>query len=156
MLTFFITVFLLLTASACDIKDRIIPNVLTLPMIPIGLFLSGFPLTWESIERFVWVIVFFLIGYIRIMGMGDLKLIMAVICLRGIQETSAMFFVGTLLLFVYCLATETETTIRSFKDLYYMFFYHTGMIQRSSKKYPFAAFLAVGYFLVVLVRWFLC
>lgn len=143
--TLALTTILLLLASINDILYYKVPNKITFPAMIIGLLLCGFPFTVKSYYRLTWLFIFFFIGMFRIMGMGDLKLCMAVLCLRGPMETAIMMFVGSVLLFIYCLLSDKEETLDFLKSLLNNFLYHTGVLKLSNNVYPFALFLALGY-----------
>ena len=87
------------------------------------------------------------------MGMGDLKLCMAVIALRGIEEASLMLLAGAIFMLLYCFWTDRPNTILMLKDTYSTIFYSTPVIKRLDKQYPFAVFLACGYIAAILIRW---
>lgn len=152
MTSFIITVIILLIAVYTDVRYRKIPNIIVFPSMAIGLLLCGFPFRWESYYRLIWVFFFFFLGSFRLMGMGDLKLCMAITILRGIEESSLMLFFGSISLLVYCFITERNNTLLMLKDTYYFFAYNTKIIKRSDKQYPFAVFLSIGYVLAVLTR----
>lgn len=92
-------------------------------------------------------------GFPTVMGMGDLKLCMAIVALRGAEEATGMVLVGILLLLTFSFITNKAATLRMLKDTYYTLFYKTGIIHRKRIEYPFAFFLAIGYFLYMLIRW---
>ena len=86
------------------------------------------------------------------MGMGDLKLCMAITALRGIEEASLMLLWGSISLLVYCFITDRKNTLYMIKDTFNFFAYNTKIIKRSDKQYPFAVFLFIGYVIAVLTR----
>ncbi len=140
----FVTIVLSVAATT-DMICLKVPNKLTFPAMALGLLLCRFPFTSESRLRLLWCIVFFIIGYFRIMGMGDLKLCMSVICLRGIGETWKMMLFAACAMFFYCLVSEPNQTKLYVKSLFRSFVYHTKPISDSDSVYPFALFLAIGY-----------
>lgn len=144
-LTLMITLCILIIASCTDVQTQKVPNIVTFPAMVVGLIFSLYPNPFETVIRIGWIVVLLVIGSMRIMGMGDLKLCMAVMTLRGAQEASIMLFTGSILLLIYCLVTEEKDTVESIKDLIRMFVYHTGIVKRSDNIYPFAVFLALGY-----------
>ncbi len=153
--TLILTIILLLISAISDLLYRRVYNVATFTAMFLGLLIGGFPLSWNCYYRLLWMAVFFLLGQTHMMGMGDLKLCMAVIALRGIEEASWMLLYGALLMLLYCFVTDRTNTILMLKDTYSTIFYHTPIIKRSTKKYPFAVFLAGGYLLFTLIRWWL-
>lgn len=139
------TYILLGLASYYDLKIRRIPNKLTFFCMILGLMFSKFPYTEESHIRVIGCIVLFLLGSFRLMGLGDIKLCMAVMCLRGIQETVWMMAGGIVLLFLYCIWKEPKGIKSSFEGIYQFFRYRIPIQIRSQETYPFAVFLGIAY-----------
>lgn len=140
-----VTAVLLIVSAVTDAKEHKVLNALTFPSMAIGLILCGFPFTSECYARLFWMAVFFIFGSFRWMGLGDIKLIMAVTALRGVQESAGMFIMGTVILLCYCFLTDRENTIHMVEDTWHTLAYHTPVVKRSDKEYPFALFLALGY-----------
>ena len=155
MTTLILVIALLSISSISDFLYRKVYNIATFSAMFLGLLFCGFPFSWNGYYRLLWMTVFFFLGQTHMMGMGDLKLCMAVIALRGIEEASWMLLCGALLMLLYCFVTDRANTILMLKDTYSTIFYHTPIIKRSNKKYPFAVFLASGYLLSALIRWWL-
>lgn len=139
-----VTLAVLAAASCTDMHSYKIPNKVTFPAMAAGLLLCGFPFSARAYIRIAWMCLFFVIGSFRIMGMGDLKLCMAVTALRGIEETWPMMLAGSLILFLYCLFLDPEEAKRGLRDLYCMLKYRVRPA-RTRRAYPFAVFLALGY-----------
>ncbi len=146
------TIATLIYAAYSDVKERKIPNKLTFPIMGIGLLLSGFPFRTEAYIRIAGWLVLYMVGRVRLMGMGDLKLCMAVLCMRGIHDTWVMFVSGLLLITCYCFITDRQNTIYAFKNAYNIFFNHGKLVVQSTKRYPFAVFLAIGYLCTFFIR----
>lgn len=140
-------------ASACfDAKYRRVPNYITFPAMVIGLLLAGFPFTKESYIRLFALLIIFLLGQTRLMGMGDLKMIMAVAAWRGYREAWWMFLLGVLIMTAFCFLTEPRQTAEAFHNVFRLFKYRTGTLERNGKEYPFAVFLALGYLWICIWR----
>lgn len=151
-LTQSLTMITLICAAYSDVKSRRIPNNLTFSVMGIGLLLAGFPFRAEAYIRIAGWLVLYMVGRARLMGMGDLKLCMAILCMRGIHDTWVMFVSGLLIMTCYCFITDRENTIYAFKNVYNMIFYHGKLVIQSTKQYPFAVFLALGYLCTFLIR----
>ena len=128
-------------ASISDLKKGIIPNWLCLV---IGL---GGILSWKSIEEtkghFLVLLFIFVFGYFRLMGMGDIKLWMAVSMYFSFRGTLLIMLLSAVLLIIYALATEKDAmkTIRlSVSDIAL----NKRLLVFHQKKYAFAPFLAVS------------
>lgn len=147
-ITMAIALAVLTVSAVTDVLYLKVPNGITFPAILAGLALSGFPVTRESGERMLWLLLFFMGGSLRIMGMGDLKLCMAVLSLRGIDEVWKMLLAGSAILFAYCMASDTENTCAYVKELAGAAIYRTRVtrhLNTPTAAYPFALFLALGY-----------
>lgn len=140
------TCFLLIVSSLCDFTMRKIPNIVTFPFMILGLYWVDFPFSKESYIRIMGCICLFCFGSLRLMGLGDLKLIMAVLCMRGIQESMMMTVTGILFLFIYILFEDYTEVIHTYKNLYQSFLYGIPVRVQSKKTYPFAVFLCMAYF----------
>lgn len=143
---------MLLVSCYTDVKYRKVFNKITFPCMVLGLMLAGFPTTIESYARIGWLFVFFILGSTGLMGMGDLKLSMAILCLRGIEETFQMLITGIFLNLLFCFITDPRTTIAAIKSVLDMFLFRTKLIRYSKKDYPFAVSLTIGYFVTIVIR----
>ena len=94
MITFLFTGGILIFSAITDLKYRKVYNFITFPSMLLGLILAGFPFAGESYYRLLWMVVLLIIGTFRVMGMGDLKLCMAIVALRGAEEAAGMVLVG--------------------------------------------------------------
>ena len=99
----------------------------------LGLILAGFPFAGESYYRLLWMVVLLIIGTFRVMGMGDLKLCMAIVALRGAEEAAGMVLVGILLLLTFSFITNKAATLRMLKDTYYTLFYKRHHTQKKNR-----------------------
>lgn len=106
----FILVILLLTAAYYDAKEKRIPNLITFPVIFMGLILniidSGFNGIIISFSGFfIGIAIFFIPFAIGVLGAGDVKLMATVGALMGWRFTilSALFsaIAGIIVVFVY-------------------------------------------------------
>ncbi len=109
-LNIFILIFLLLAAAFMDAKDKRIPNILTFPLILIGLILniiingiSG--IGFSFLGFLLGLAIFFIPFAVGLMGGGDVKLMAAIGALMGWKFTliSAIFsaIAGIGVVFVY-------------------------------------------------------
>jgi prepilin peptidase CpaA len=80
-----------LAGAACDMRDRRIPNLLTLPCIAFGLLLHLFLNGWRGLGNsaaagLIAGIIFLIFWLAGGMGAGDVKLIAAVACIAGLPH----------------------------------------------------------------------
>ena len=144
-ITLIFTIIILLISFITDIKTRKIYNIITFPSIITGLIISAVFHDGLLLYRIIWLFAFYFIGTLGMMGMGDLKLIMSIIALRGIGEAAYSLLFGSLLLLIYCLITNHKVMIETLKDTLHYIVLHTPMPKRSDTKYPLASFIALGY-----------
>lgn len=144
-ISFIVTASLLLISAITDLKYRKVKNIFTFPSMGIGLFLTGIQSIKELLVRVIWICGMFIVSTFGVMGMGDVKLIMAIIALRGYWEALLCVLFGSIAMILYCLITERTLMIESLKDTFRFLIYRTHIPKRSDKKYPFAFFMALGY-----------
>lgn len=152
-LSVLITITILAIASYTDLKYRRVPNWLTFPGMITGILLCGIFERGDLTSRLIWLIAFFFIGMLAIMGMGDLKLMMAIIALRGIMTASITLLAGSLLLLFYCIITEGIDKVWSgFKIAITCLRLNNINRELEGKKYPFAVFISMGYICTFILR----
>ena len=143
-------------AAICDAKYYKIPNSITFPAILIGLALSGL-LSWKLlVARFLMLVLLFWLSDIRLMGMGDLKLLMAIIALRGTDEAIFTLLIACIFMFFYCCLKDTQTTVISVKNVAIRII---GKMKNPAENitgivYPFAPFIFIGYIATFLLVYF--
>ena len=137
----FITVFLaiavLIIATIYDKNRMIIPNWITLPIIPIGLILTAINDYTIALSNLLVIVILFFLGMTGIFGMGDLKLIMTIVSLQSFLPTIIMLLVASAL-FVYQ-KVKIEKNLINMKRVY------DKKEQQSGTKYPFAPYMLIGY-----------
>ena len=123
-----------LAAAKTDIQKRKIPNIISFPAIIAGLVITGI---------YGCIIIFFFIGMLNIIGLGDIKLLMALTAIGGYSMALYSFAIAIFSLFVYAMITDPIS----------IYFYIEKLKQRlrlrrfpvdKNKKYPFAPFLLLG------------
>lgn len=93
------SVFVAVIATVCDCRTGRIPNLLTFPAMLSGLVYAFVQYgIGTGIERCVLLIILFLIGALSLVGMGDLKLMMALGALNGLQCLAVTVLIAALLL----------------------------------------------------------
>lgn len=151
-----ITVILALAVlQICAVTDALsyrIPNALTFPSMLIGLALSFATNPGEGLFRLSLGLVLFYLGRLRIMGMGDLKLWLAVLFLRGGYESSLMMVIAALFMFVICLLTDTDGALSLIKRLLSPLFKNAPETQNPSTVYPFGVFMAAAYPIALIIN----
>ena len=145
-ITFGITVLILIISAITDIKTKKILNIITFPSMLLGILLMVIFKQYSFIGiRLIWMSVFFLLGTTGMVGLGDIKLLMAMTSLRGIEETSMALLLGAVFLAIYCFITETSMMKQIIRETFHYFTLKTEIVRISEKKYPFAVFVFAGY-----------
>ena len=84
-----------------DCRWQRVPNLLTFPAMGAGI-LCSFCMGWEiGAARIVLLLAFFVLGMFNLMGMGDLKLLMAIGALSGVTCTLITFAISEILLLLH-------------------------------------------------------
>lgn len=100
------TVFLVI-CSITDVKSRKIKNAVTFPAIITGLVLTALNSLTDLAVACVAIILLFVIGFFRKKSLGDIKLLMGTVALKGVTATLFSLFAGCfffLLIFI-CIRT---------------------------------------------------
>lgn len=128
---------MMVIAAIIDKKKMRIPNWITFPSIFLGLALN-FVISWqEGLISLGIIIVLFFIGAIGFLGMGDLKLMMAVVALKGWLCAIVVLGVASILLAVH--KVKIEKYQLNFKRLIKPNETDGGL------RVPFAPYMLLGY-----------
>lgn len=146
-----ITMTILIIAAINDYLYFKVPNYITFPSIIIGLVLSFYISPTTCLLRIMCIVILFFAGMLNFIGMGDLKLIMAILALNGLYYTAVVVLIGALCLMIYCLVTDYKSMILSLKNTVRFFTLQTPIIPINDEKYPFAFFMALGYPIAFLI-----
>lgn len=134
-----------LAAAVFDIKTRKIPNKLTFPAIIVGMFLTLVfrPLSYTIVIVSILGFLFFF-GMTDFIGLGDIKLLMAVIAVGGWEMGTWAFLLAILLLFFYaCIENPIETYIY-IEKMFARLKFKRRAVNKESTRYVFAPFLLLG------------
>ena len=134
-----------LAAAAFDIKKGIIPNKLTFTVIIVGLIMDICLFAWkELIISFIVIVALFFIGMLDIIGLGDIKLIMAVTAVGGAKMSGAAFLIGILALCVYGVFFNPYETAIYCQDMKKRLRFKKVKLYKKSTKYAFAPYMLFG------------
>lgn len=155
---FAFSIYLLVTASIFDIKTHRIPNWVTMPMMLMGLILTICIDPKHALIEFAAIVMLFLFSFTRLMGAGDIKLIMAMTALCGVPVMLFTVLSGTIIMLLWWIVKAPHIAIREIRYQITAFINHMPMQNAVQKKtkVPFAPFLAVGYVLVCIGRTVIC
>lgn len=132
-----ITIIMLIIATVIDRKTRKIPNWLTFPCIIGGTVISFFSSVNCGITAIISLIVLFILGMTGFLGIGDLKLIMAVTALQGpIAGFISLVIAACLLVYTHVIKQKNVVNMKRLidKDLVC-----------EGIKVPFAQYILLGY-----------
>lgn len=140
-----------LAAAIFDIKTKRIPNSLTFSTICIGIIFSAFTRSMtENLIIIGVIIVWFFLGMTNFLGLGDIKLIMAVTAIGGWQMGLFSFVVGILLLCLFALICNPIETGIYIKKFFRRLRFKKEPIYKKSTKYKFVPFMFVGVIVYIL------
>ena len=144
MLRIGITAGILLISSYTDLTRRKVYNKVTYPAIIAGLILCSVTSIRHLPERMLSLAVWFFMGALHLMGMGDLKLLMAVCAIWGFRTSLYSLLSGCLLLAAYSTVMDPKEMKEAVINVGNFLFYHTPVPTKDRKAYPFAVFLSAG------------
>jgi len=152
----FVSVVVLIVASIFDIKTRRIPNWLNFSamLVSIGLSLWGVfgdEGSAQYLVRFLLFISIFFFGSLRLMGMGDIKLLMALALLNTPLQLLLAIACGAVMLVGFSLLRNGRKTIERVR--YSLITVSERQIPKpvEDELIPFAPYLTAGYILISLI-----
>ena len=143
----------LILATVWDIRFRRIPNAVSFPAILFGLILIAVFRLGDMPLTVLALILLFFFGALRLMGQGDIKLVMALTAICGLP--AALISTGiaaVLIVSVQFLLYPKETaadTKNAFGALSRMDF---KKIDRKGRSVPFAPYILAGYVFLIVYR----
>ena len=131
------TFVVMAVAATLDIRTRKIPNWLTFAAAVTGLFFTYF-IDWrEGIVRTIAITAVFFAGATGCLGLGDLKLFMALTALQGLLPSLISIFIASCsLLIVKVIKGRYAVDMRRLKD---------SDKAAEGEKVPFAPYMLLGY-----------
>lgn len=144
--TIVVSVVVAVIATICDFQAGKIPNLLTFPAMAAGL-VHAFAChgMGTGLERCFLLIILFLFGGLSLMGMGDLKLLMAFGTLNGALCLAITVFVAALLLLaVEVLRHRKETWLDIKAGLHSLLTLKFSSELGTGRKVKFAPYLLCG------------
>lgn len=141
ILIVFFTMQMLLISAIEDLQSFKIPNYITFGTMSLGLImLFVYPKSiTDVIAICVGIVVLFVIACFKIMGMGDVKLYMAILLLNGALISLFTLFISSILLIVCACISHSSEVKRALNGIKYRY---EAPVKR---KYPFAVFTFFGY-----------
>lgn len=165
-LLYFLLIFLMGFCVINDFKIKKIPNFITFPVIIVGILynsvfyrLNGlkFSLSGICIAFFLFMSVSF---FIKGIGYGDVKMLMAIGSCLGYKNVINIFIVSVFLSFIVSFLLKPKETFKSLKNIflagYSIAFLHQKLefpnIKTSNYKFIFGIYIYVALLLVVFMK----
>jgi Flp pilus assembly protein protease CpaA len=146
----------LILATIWDIRYRRIPNAVTLPAILFGLVLTAvFQINTMPLTVII-LILLFLFGALGMMGQGDIKLIMALIAISGLNIALISTGIAALLVVAVQFMLYPDEFFKDVKIvLKSIFIMNFKNIDKNGRSVPFAPYILIGFAYFTVYRLFL-
>lgn len=146
---------LFILASISDIKTQKIPNALFIMGVLSGIIFDVmYPRQiTDMVASYGGMIVIFLIGSFRLIGMGDIKMWMVLTIYEGITKSSCIFLLATLFFIVVQLLMNPKNLKLMISGIYQAVKYKKIKITNHNKYafIPYVTFFVIMYEIVVIV-----
>lgn len=137
--------FITLLVAACyDIRTFRIPNALTFPVMAAGLAASLVLSPTLFFSRALSIVILFFFGMTGLMGMGDLKLCMAITALCGFFEMLYMVLAACVAMLVYCIMEDPKRAAADIGATFQRLRFRL-KVDDTGARYPFSFFLLIGF-----------
>lgn len=145
---FIVTSAFLTLASFFDLKTNKIPNWITFPSIIGGIVFSVF-FHQDWLWQIGFVIGAFFFGMTGLLGLGDIKLLMALYAWNNITSASQAFLAASILVIIAGEILSRGNSRRGIQLAHTIYLTRSMPQDKSGIAIPFAPFLFVGYNLVL-------
>ena len=140
---------LLIAATITDINFRKIPNYITFPFIFAGLVLTGVFSPSDYFVKTVTLVILFFCGMTNVIGLGDIKLIMALCAIWHPFYALISVAVASVIIFIWQLIKNPKSTIQGInKSLLFLTGQYKPEDRTEKNTAPFAPYLSLAYILV--------
>ena len=142
----------LIVVAVIDAKTSKIPNKIVIPVLIFGLL--GAKDIVDLLFKIGSVFLILIIGYTRIMGMGDLKLWMCMAVYIGLLDSIYAIGIAAAVFVLYYLIAEHKETVKTLKLFKNQILYEKKIVKFEQKSYPFGPFMAIGSFVIMIWRYY--
>ncbi|MCR5479039.1 MAG: A24 family peptidase [Ruminococcus sp.] len=140
-----VAAIVLIIAAIFDIKKQRIPNSLTFPAFFVGLILMCITENFQTILiNIICVLAIFLFGATGILGLGDIKLLMALTVLYGWSSTLLSFALASVILLIFTSFVNPVETWIYITKFFRRIRREKVPFNKKATKYVFAPFLLFG------------
>lgn len=140
-----LTAVLLSLAVYTDVKERKVLNKHTFPSALAGLVLCAAGSWKEALLRMAVIAVEVFSSVFGLMGMGDLKLLIALTAIWGFYPVLFTVLFACAVMVCYSLITNHREFCMAMINVKNRFFYKTPIPTEGKTRYPFAVFIASGF-----------
>lgn len=137
-------------AARYDRRSRKIPNNLILYGMITGLLLSLS--LKEFLLKLLGILFLYFFGMLRLMGMGDLKLWMVIVCVVQFTDSCIIILVAEIFLILYALSKDTDETVMVIKLSFWQIFTLHKIGRFQQKGYAFAPFIFASALLYSVIK----
>lgn len=133
-------------AATCDWRTGRVPNLLTLPVITLGILYTFYHQGMEAgIMRCILLFLVSLLGMAALMGMGDLKLIMAFLAVGGMEFMIYTVAIASILLLLIEFAIHKRDTLTDMRaGIWSLMTLNFDQTLGTGRKVKFAPYLLLG------------
>ena len=130
-------------AATCDWRTGRVPNLLTLPVITLGILYTFYHQGMEA--RCILLFLVSLLGMVALMGMGDLKLIMAFLAVGGMEFMIYTVAIASVLLLLIEFAIHKRDTLTDMRaGIWSLMTLNFDQTLGTGRKVKFAPYLLLG------------
>ena len=145
-------VIAIVPAAVTDTRTQKIPNIITFPMMLIGLSLTAIFNRGDLIECLLTMIVLFIIGASGIMGLGDIKLLMGIASVCGALFTAVVIGSASIMVLIKELAVNYKETCGYVTAWIKVILRQASSVDGHGRKIPMGIYILAGYAVAVTGR----
>lgn len=136
--------------SYTDLKEGRIPNLIVLPLILVGFAFSVADKTL-NLAMVAGFGLYLVIGFLKLMGMGDIKVFMMINAFMGLKFSLVTLFLASVFLIIYAFIAYHKESVNQTKKLVLQAVNKRVEIDKNHK-YPFAVFILAGFVVVCISK----
>lgn len=122
-------------------------------MVLIGLLLTLFLSPKEALIRLAVILVLFIFSFVRLIGNGDIKLLMAITALTGAAHMLFSVLIGAILMLLIWILKDRRYAITNIRQNIVTMLNKQPITYKRENRIPFAPFVTIGYLLVCIGRY---
>ena len=147
-----LTVVLLSLAVYTDVRERKVLNKHTFPAAVAGLVLCAVDSWKTALFRLAVIAVEVFSSIFGLMGMGDLKLLIALTAIWGFHPVLCALLGACAVMICFAFVTKPSEFLTALVNVKNHFLYKTPIPTEGKTKYPFAVFITAGFILTAVLQ----